>query len=154
MSTNSSIKFFLFALLVGCCTVGCGEVRTSVKGKVTFPNGEPLTVGEVRGYGDGSHIRSPIKNDGTFELYEVKPGDKVPAGKTYGISIANAIIEEPVVQRTGAAPGATPQIGGLVVPPEPTRLVASKYSAAETSGLVLEVPRSSKPIEFNIEVTK
>ena len=145
MSTYSKIKFFLSALLVCCIVAGCGEVRTQVTGKVTYPDGSPVTVGEVRGYGDGSHIRSDIGADGSFELFEVKPGDRVPAGKTYGISIVNAEIAEPVVVTNP----------GMPLPlPKTTVYVAPKFADEATSGLTLEVPKSSKPIEYNIEVTR
>jgi len=146
MTTYSKITFCLPALLLICCVVvGCSEVRAPVSGKVTFPDGSPLAVGEVRGYGDGTHIRANLGEDGSFELYEVKPGDRVPSGKTYEITIVNAEEREVVVVRPGAIPSAPPKI---------TPLVHDKFSNAATSGLKLEVPKSSKPMEYNIEVTK
>lgn len=145
MSTYSKIAYCLPALLLICCVISGCKVRTPVTGKVTFSDGSPLTVGEVRGYGDGTHIRANIGEDGTFDLYEISPGDRVPAGKTYEISIVNAEERETVVVRPGAIPSAPPRI---------TPLVNSKYANGATSGLKLEVPKSAKPIEYNIEVTK
>ena len=144
MSTYSKITYCLPVLLLICCVAGC-EVRTPVSGKVTFPDGTPLTVGEVRGYGDGTHIRANIGEDGSFNFYEVKPGDGVPAGKVYEITIVNAEEREPhpVVQ-----PGATAPL------PKIFPLVHHKFANAATSDLKLEVPKSNKPIEYNIEVTK
>ena len=145
MSNDPNIKFLLIALLTCLVVVGC-DVRAPVSGKVTFPDGSPLTVGEIRGYGDGSHIRANIGEDGTFELYEVMPNDKVPAGKTYEIFIANAEKRGEVVMPPGGGPP--------VAPPSVTPLIDSKFSNPVTSGLRLEVPKSSKPVEYNIEVTK
>ena len=144
MTTYPKITYCLLALLLICCVAGC-EVRTPVTGKVTFPDGSPLTIGEVRGYADGTHIRADIGKDGSFELYEVKPGDLVPAGKTYEITIVNAEEREahPVVK-----PGATPPL------PKITPLIHHKFSSGTTSELKLEVPKSANPMEFNIEVTK
>ena len=44
--------------------------------------------------------------------------------------------------------------GPPAAPPKITPLVDPKFSNPATSGLRLEVPKSSKPVEFNIEVTK
>lgn len=145
MTTYSKITYCLPALLLICCVVTGCKVRTPVTGKVTFPDGSPLTIGEVRGYADGTHIRANLDDDGSFELYEVTPGDRVPAGKTYEITIVNAEERENVVVRPGAIPSAPPKI---------TPLVHSKFSNGATSGLKLEVPKKATPIEFNIEVTK
>ena len=144
MVNYSKITYCLTLLLFCCVVVGC-EVRTPVSGKVTFPDGTPLTVGDVYGYADGTHIRAPIGKDGSFELYEVKPGDRIPAGKTYAISIVNAEEREVIVVRPGQIPGAPPRI---------TPLVDSKFSNDATSGLQLVVPKSAQPMEYNIEVTK
>ena len=146
MSTYSKITYCLPVLLLICCVVAGCEVRAPVTGKVTFPDGSPLTIGEVRGYGDSTHIRANLGEDGSFELYEVKPGDRVPAGKTYEITIVNAETRgKTPVLRPGEIPSAPPAI----IP-----LVNQKFANAATSGLKLEVPKSAKPIEYNIEVTK
>lgn len=145
MVTITKITYCLPALLLICLVAAGCEVRTPVSGKVTFPDGSPLTVGEVRGYGDGTHIRAPLGEDGTFELYEVTPGDRVPAGKSYAISVVNAEKRAQVTVRPGTIPSA---------PPEIIPLINHKFANNATSDLKLEVPKSSKPIEFNIEVTK
>jgi len=146
MSNSPNTKYFLFALLFCCIASGC-DVRAHVSGKVTYPDGTPLNIGAVQGYDEsGTHIRGMIGEDGSFELYEVKPGDRVPAGKTYTIFIANAEVR----------PEAAPISPGGMFPPSipPKELVASRFSNPSLSELRLEVPKSSKPVEFNIEVTK
>ena len=140
-------RFFIAVLLLVacCCLTGC-ETRAKISGKVHYPDGSPVTVGEVRGYSDGTHIRSPIKEDGGFELFEIKPGDKVPAGKTYEISIVNAEVAEKIVMKPGMAPPTSL--------PKTIVYVHPKFANPATSELKLEVPKSSKPVEYNIEVVK
>jgi len=144
MSTYLKNTYCLSVLVLICCVVGC-EVRTPVSGKVTFPDGAPLAFGEVRGYGEGSHVRANIGEDGSFELYEVKPGDGVPAGKTYEITIVNTEDREVVEVKPGMAVSAPPRLIERVNP---------KFSQPATSDLKLVVPKSKNPIEYNIEVTK
>ena len=159
MSSYSRILFVL--LLIGAVT-GCGDVRTKVSGKISYPDGSPLTVGEIRGFGgtdkDGAHVRAFIKEDGSYELYDVKPGDKVRAGLTYKLAIVNATVEEAVGGSGGSAPRITGP-SGLAAPspmalPKRIQHVATKYSDMATSGIIMEVPKSSKPFVFNFEVTK
>ena len=143
MTTNSNIRFFLLALAACCVVAGC-DVRAPVSGKVTYPDGEPLSLGEVRGFdGVSTHIRAEISEDGTFELYEVKRGDRVPAGRTYEIFIANA--------ETRPEPPA-----GVIFPPSvpPIEHVHPKFSNPSMSEIRLVVPKSSKPVKFDIEVQK
>jgi hypothetical protein len=148
MITYSKMRFFPPVLLLICCiAVGCGEVRAPVTGKVTYPDGSPLTVGDIRGYGNGSHIRGKIGADGSFELYEVQPGDRVPAGKTYAISIVNTQIPEEIAG-VASVPGAPVKMPKIITHVDP------KFERSETSELVLELPKSAKPVEFNVEVTK
>ena len=152
MSTKTKTFYSLPALMLACCfAVGCGDVRAPVSGKVTFQDGSPLTLGEVRGYdGEDSFIRGWIEKDGTFELYEMKPGDGVPAGKTYGITVTNAIEAVGQGQHAQAGGGAPPRAGIEEV----RHHVHLRFGQAEGSGLELVVPKSAAPIEFNITVEK
>ena len=145
MSTFSKITCFLPAVLLVCFVFAGCEVRAPVSGKVTFPDGSPLTLGDIRGYGDGTHIKASIGEDGSFELYEVTLGDRVPAGKTYEIAIVNTSEEKKVDSRPGVIPPP---------PSDPVLRIGAKFQNGATSGLKLEVPKSKKPIEYNIEVTK
>ena len=159
MSNCSRILFVL--LLIGIM-IGCGDVRTTVSGTVTYPDGSPLTVGEIRGFGgtdkDGAHVRAVIKEDGSYQLYDVQPGDKVRAGLTYKLAIVNATVEEPVSGSGGSAPRASGS-GGLAAPapmalPKRIQHVNAKFGDMRTSGIIMEVPKSRNPFEFNFEVTK
>ena len=145
MSTYTKISFCLPTLLLVCFVFAGCEVRAPVSGKVTFPDGSPLTLGDIRGYGDGTHIHASIGEDGSYELYEVKPGDRVPAGKTYEIAIVNTEEDIKVASRPGVIPPP---------PSDPVLRINAKFQNGATSGLKLEVPKSAKPIEFDIEVTK
>jgi len=139
-------------LLICCVAAGC-DTRAQVTGKVTYPDGSPLTVGQVQGYGDGVHVRGQIGEDGTFELYEATPGDRVPAGRTYLISIVNTEVADLTnVPTLSASPDAT---GGVAaIRPRSIQHVDPKFNDDRISGLELVIPKSSKPVEYNIEVTK
>lgn len=82
-------RLFFVLLLLCFVSVGCGMPRTQVTGKVVFDDGSPLTAGEIRGKSDAVEIRGKIGSDGSFELFETKPGDGVPSGITYTIWISN-----------------------------------------------------------------
>jgi hypothetical protein len=92
---------------------------------------------------DVTHIRGRLGSDGSFSLFEVRPGDKVPAGKTYTIWIANAAEYPQHQTEQGSAPD---------LPPIP--LMGEKLSSPHTTDLRLEVPKSTKPVVFNITVQK
>ena len=149
MSVHSQIRFFALALFICLVAAGC-EVRAPVSGTVTFPDGSPLTVGEIRGFGDGRHIRVFVDEDGSFEFYEVMRGDRVPAGRTYEIMFVNTTVPDPASVPPPPAAGGVP----AVFMPRMIDHVDHKFTNAATSGLELVVPRSSAPIEFNIEVTR
>ena len=86
-------RFLLSALLfsVICFTVGCGDGHT-VTGKVTFPDGTPLTVGKVM-FSDGSKTAfGDLNEKGEYRLGMEKAGGGIPAG-TYQVYITGALIE-------------------------------------------------------------
>ncbi|MGL4944572.1 MAG: hypothetical protein ACRC46_15430 [Thermoguttaceae bacterium] len=148
-----SVKCLCVALSMVLVTfaVGCGETRCKITGKVTFPDGTPLKMGNVRGVADtGRHLMSKVNEDGSFEFYETQPGDKVPAGHVYKIYFAG-------VEESDNAPPIRLAPGQMPPPPvmkPPVLLVNEKFTIPNQSGLVLDVPKSSKPIEYNITVEK
>lgn len=78
-------------LFIGSCLVsisGCGD-HPSVTGSVTFPDGSPLTVGEVV-LDNGSIMgRGSLDKNGGFAIGFTRPGDGIPAG-WYRVGIINA----------------------------------------------------------------
>jgi hypothetical protein len=95
------------ALLV--TLAGCGRGHYPVHGKVTFPDGTPLTEGlvmfETSGAGDGMPVsaRGEIQADGRFELSTHKPGDGVPPG-TYRVLISPKKDPNAVDKKTAPPP--------------------------------------------------
>jgi len=143
---KSPLPYIGIVLVVLLCS--CSQPRVEVTGIVSFPDGTPLTTGSVKGQSEGddtvTQITGRIGTDGSFSLYEVKPGDKIPAGKNYKIWVANAA-EYPQHR--------TPP-GEDVPDPPPIPLIGAKRSSPHTTDIKLEVPTSTTPMVFNITVEK
>src|SRR5262245_16588694 len=71
------------AVLAGAA--GCSGGRQPVRGRVTYPDGTPVTEGNVIGQmGEGVTsvtVQGEIKSDGTFSWGTERPGDGAPPGK-------------------------------------------------------------------------
>lgn len=82
---------FIFLASVACLlfAAGCGP-NQKLTGKVTFPDGEPLTTGTVIFTKPGFISRSFIHPDGSFKVGTVKEGDGIPPG-TYKVYIIQAL---------------------------------------------------------------
>jgi hypothetical protein len=130
---NLTILFFCFIFLL--CT-GCSE-NAGVSGKITFPDGTPLTVGTVAFTNSaGFFARGNIQPDGSYRMGRIKDGDGIPKG-TYAVYILDAdLIEKP------DSPAGTPKY----IPQ-----VNKKFLSEETSGLFCNV--KSKTI-FNFQVER
>jgi hypothetical protein len=123
---------YLLLLAVGC------SGKLQVTGKVTFPDGTPLTSGEVRFESTGFVAAGKIKSDGSYRVGTTSDTDGIPKGE-YKVSIY-ALDNSHI----------TPDINPLDAPPAKS-LVAEKFRSAETSGLTCNVTSSTK---FNITVEK
>lgn len=124
----------LFTLIF---VVGCGR-EPQVTGKVTFPDGAPLTVGEVQFLAETHSAFGKIQADGTYRLGSMKKDDGVPPG-TYSVIVVKAAQSFP-----------TPPGGGIDDTPPPVFLIDKKFNKPETSGLTCEV---SGDRQFDITVT-
>jgi hypothetical protein len=137
------VGLVLIVLMCSCS----GPPRVEVTGTVSFPDGTPLTTGNVRGISEEgteiTQIRGRLGADGSFSLFEVSPGDRVPAGKTYTIWIANAAEYPQHQTEQGSAPD---------LPPIP--LIGARLSSPNTTDLRLEVPNSREPVIFDITVQR
>ena len=71
---------FLFILACTCFLVGCSD-RVTVSGRITFPDGEPLTIGSIVFESEAHQAYSYIGADGSYSLGEVEPGDGVRPGE-------------------------------------------------------------------------
>ena len=130
------MKFkFLPALLVLVLAVGC-DGNVQLKGKVVFSDDKsPVPVGTVCFQTDTFLARGNLKPDGTFVVGSLKQGDGLPPG-TYHVFItdANKTLGYDVY-------------GQAIMEP----LIDTKYDHASSSGLTLEVDRSTRYIEFEVD---
>jgi hypothetical protein len=133
-----SVKFnycvlvcFLIAL-----SIGCGS-NCKVTGKVTFPDGTPLTVGEVVFETSALASRGKIQKDGS---YTISTGELkgVPKG-TYQVSISGFTpTVTPAPLNEEGRPTGRPQV---VMPEIP---FDKKFLSPTTSGLTCEVKGRTK----------
>ena len=118
----------LAALLL---TAGCGD-GTTVRGKVVFDDGKPLTRGEVRFASGGKVFSGMIKSDGTFVMEGATPKSGVEPGN-YEVFIVGA--HETTVGEDGY--------------PQTTLLVDPKFGDPKKSGLAYSV-KGKETVEFKV----
>ena len=132
-------------LAVLCCcailislSIGCGS-NYSVTGKVTFPDGSPLTEGEVIFESPTLMARGAIKTDGTYvmETGELKG---MPKG-TYQVALGGFALDKIVPSGVDGVP---PTIVPLEIP------VDRKFLSATGSGLTCEVKGRTR-YNFTVE---
>lgn len=127
-------------LLLISAMIGCGS-GVGVSGKVTYSDGQPLTVGKVM-FTDGTHTASgKLNSKGEYRLGMIKDGDGVPAG-TYKIYITDALIDG------DASLSKKDEDGNTFLPK--VLAVAPKYTNPEKSGLTCTVQGSTKQ-DFTVE---
>lgn len=127
-------RTILFLLIVCVAFCGCGP-NQHLSGKITFPDGEPLSAGTVIFSKPGFVSRAAVKPDGSFNVGSLKEGDGIPAG-TYKAYIIFAF-----------AP---------VDPNDPSNeamisLVEEKFTSEKTSPLEITIPGDKT---FNIVVER
>jgi len=141
---NVKIQFAVGIVLIALLA-GCGK-NSSVTGKVTFPDGSPLTVGEVVFETSTSTSTGKIQKDGTYTMStgELKG---MPRG-TYRVSIAGfkptiVTAPPPELPADGSAPKGPIRMGRpqVIMPEIP---VDKKFLSPTTSGLTCEVKGRTK----------
>jgi hypothetical protein len=115
---------FVFHLILGC-----GHPK--VTGTVKFDDGTLLTSGDVAFINLPYQATGAIKSNGSYEIYELKPGDGVRPG-TYQVTVSAT---------TGGGSDGTPLV----------HLVDPKFENPSTSGLTCEVKGNTV---FDITVIK
>jgi hypothetical protein len=95
----------LALLLLGAA--GCGPRMYPVHGKVTYPDGSPVTEGMVVFESQGQEkpvtARGDIRPDGSYQLGTYKPGDGALAGK-YRVLVAPKADPNAVDRPSGPPP--------------------------------------------------
>ncbi|MDR3108750.1 MAG: hypothetical protein LBU65_03560 [Planctomycetaceae bacterium] len=123
--------FSILSLLLLCCIFcGCNK-NVSVTGQITFPDGSPLTEGNIIFESETFQGFSSINKEGRYSLGSIQEGDKVPKGQ-YKVRI---------IAVSGGGSDGTPLV----------RYVAQKYESVRTSGLNCDVEGNT---EYNITVEK
>lgn len=123
----------VLAALVG--TAGCGSGRYTVTGRVTYPDGSPLTEGNVIGQmGEGANsvtVQGNVKPDGSFSWGTEREGDGALPGK-YRVAV--------MPRALGDA-----EMGEGMQP-----AVASKYANMKTSGIEFEVKAGRNTLDITV----
>jgi hypothetical protein len=132
-STFSLLWRLLPAALLILLGTGCGNGSYPVRGKVTYADGTPVTMGivvfESKDAAKAVTARGDIQPDGTYQLGTQKPGDGAPAG-TYRVLV-------------------TPRVEN---PDAPEVTFDRRFADFKTSGLEFEVKPGSN--DYPIQVTK
>jgi len=126
-------RFFLFSTLslglLAC--LGCGGSGfNKIKGKVSFADGSPLTVGKIVAESPEHRVTAVgyLKPDGTFEMGTNTSNDGLPPGN-WQIAIVGAV-EQPVMY--GDRPN--PNMG------KGKPLIKESFANKTTSGISFKVP--------------
>ncbi len=130
------MKKLFFALLIGLMAgAGCGSGTSEVTGKVSFPDGSPLTNGVVTFTAGANSFRGNLGSDGTYKISEIESGD-------YLVSIQGAYEPTESTSSTGMEYDAQGNYieapAGKTAPPKP--LIREALMDPESSGLKTTVP--------------
>ena len=140
------ISISLVLLFCALIAVGCGE-NVKVTGKVSFPDGEPLSTGQVIFENEKISGMGKLSADGSYTLGSDKENNGIPPGK-YRVFITGAVTYGEVQERSA---GMFDQRGSQSPLPSSIPLIHRKFLSAETSGLEVDVKGA---MEYNIDVEK
>jgi len=129
--------------------IGCSD-KVRVTGKVTFPDGSPLTVGKVMFETDSFAASGDLQSDGSYTLGTLKANDGIPPG-TYRVSVSGATVSGGTRDISTSVASAS---GGVTVASVPMTMyvpaIATKYSRGETSDIICDV-KKSMTFDFKVE---
>jgi hypothetical protein len=134
---NPDLRFlllFILALFIGC------NKGNFVTGKVTFPDGSPLTRGEVIFATPSFVAAGMIHPDGTYSIRANNSKEGIPSG-TYSVTVKSYedIQENP---------------NGIMENLKPAKsFIDTKYTSPATSGLTCEVT-GTMTFDINVEPFK
>jgi hypothetical protein len=134
---NIFLRFLMLFVLV--FFIGCSK-GNSVTGKVTFPDGSPLTRGEVIFSTPSFVAAGMIQSDGTYSIRANNMKEGIPSG-TYSVTVKayEDIQENP---------------DGIMENLKPAKsLIDTKYASSATSGLTCEV-KGTMTFDINVEPFK
>jgi hypothetical protein len=144
------LRHLLSSIPVLVALTGCGPQGTALKGieatGTATLDGTPLEMGLIvfEPEGGGESSSSQITNDGSFKLYDIKPG-------RYKVAVLTSMYAGMAAQGKKAAAGAGEGRPVAVRGLDGTlRAVPAKTEKTDTSGLTAEV-KAGQPITIAIE---
>lgn len=139
-----NFKYGVLLLALVLC-VGCsGKVKVS--GKVTFPDGSPLTTGTINFSNETTMARGSVNEKGEYIISSEGKRDGLKPGN-YEICITQAVGFEASAENSGQEIAGTPTAHLAA----PVQLIDRKFEDPSTSGLKAEVKKS---MTFDITVYK
>jgi len=135
------------AIFFGMAVLGCGQ-NHSLKGKVTYKDGTPVTAGIVNFESDKSLSRGTIQPDGSYTVGTHKDKDGIPKG-TYKVYITGAEVPNET-QKSG--PVKLDVMGNPIQQMVGYRqLVDRKYMTADNSPITCEIPVENNYFDIIVE---
>jgi hypothetical protein len=134
---NTILRFLILSILI--CSIGCSK-GNSVTGKVTFPDGSPLTRGEITFSTPTFVAAGMIQPDGRYSIRANNMKEGIPSG-TYSVTVK-------------AYEEAQENPDGMMENLKPAKsLIDTKYASPNTSGLTCEVT-GTMTFDINVEPFK
>lgn len=125
---------FAFAclLFIGAVLAGCSK-NVHVTGRVTFPDGTPLTVGAIYFTDDFVLGRSDINSNGEYSLHTFRKNDGIPRG-VYQVYITGAVY---------FIPGTSQKSGNTTFSLDDVELaIDMQHMIPDTSGWLFDVQKN------------
>ncbi len=136
-------KHFSAPVLFGAVSLlllaGCGSGNAKISGRITFPDGKPLTKGVVIFQSATNVAKGMLDADGRYVIGSQYAADGLPPG-TYKVFIALASELDPTFVPPSNDPDALRYIS----------LVAERFCSEQTTPLSGEVTRSAT-MDFTVE---
>ncbi|MGL4595448.1 MAG: hypothetical protein ACRCUY_12045 [Thermoguttaceae bacterium] len=130
MKTRSFILGFVLLLTI---VSGCGKGLVPFGGKVTFPDGKPLTTGVVVFSTSTFQADGNLNEQGEYQLGSIGVNDGLPAG-TYKVTVMGAQITDDKERST--------------------QLINADFADTEKTPLSCEVKSGVKRYDFTVEYPK
>ncbi|GHT33460.1 hypothetical protein FACS1894214_5230 [Planctomycetales bacterium] len=110
---------------------GCHSGNASIRGTISFPDGQPLTKGTVVFQSEGHVAKGVLDSSGKYVLGSISSADGLPPG-IYKVFITFASVLDEKFVPPANEPDAV----------QYTSLIADNYASAEKTPLTCEVIRS------------
>ncbi len=138
---RSSTKLLLWLCLPLAATLGCGDDRATVEGKVLL-DGQPLPYGSVMFQPPhGQPARADIRPDGTFTLQSPEGEEGTPVGLNR-VRVSSYTTQDPQTQAEAKKFDQELPLGKSLIP--------KQYTDFATSGITVDVKPNMAPVELNL----